>query len=304
MGFFKKSSNQDYDLWSSHAWYVPGVGGMFMLLVMLLVGALIANLVSAVFIMAMGEDAGMEWGTLIAYVLMFIPPLIYARHCSMRNAMFEEGYALDSNNFAPKNGWLLALLCMIATFALGFCMDLINSQLPPMPEWLEEALSSMTSGNFLMNFLSVSIFAPLLEEWLCRGMVLRGLLNHKKQDGTYMKPLWAIVISALFFAFIHMNPWQGIPAFALGCLFGYVYWKTGSLKLTMLMHFTNNTLALCMGQFWPELADMDSWLDVLSGWQYAIGFVICAAFMVLFVMVFRKVRLLRNQGNSDVIPVE
>lgn len=59
-----------------------------------------------------------------------------------------------------------------------------------------------------------------------------------------IKPVWAIFWSAVFFAFIHLNPWQAVPAFILGCLFGYVYYKTGSLKLTMLMHFTNNTFSL------------------------------------------------------------
>ena len=43
-------------------------------------------------------------------------------------------------------------------------------------------------------------------------MVLRGLLGHK------VKPVWAIVISAAFFAIIHLNPWQAIPAFLLGCV--------------------------------------------------------------------------------------
>ena len=63
----------------------------------------------------------------------------------------------------------------------------------------------------------MSVFAPILEEWLCRGVVLRGLLNYSRkgepgEDGSRrgMNPALAIAISAIFFATIHGNLWQGI----------------------------------------------------------------------------------------------
>ncbi len=77
------------------------------------------------------------------------------------------------------------------------------------------------------------------------------------------------MISAVFFAVIHLNPWQAIPAFLLGCLFGYVYYRTGSLKLTMLMHFANNTFALAVAHI-DAFEEAESWLDVLPGARYWI----------------------------------
>ena len=100
---------------------------------------------------------------------------------------------------------------------------------------------------------------------------MRGLLNR-------MSPFAAITMSAAFFAVIHMNPWQAIPAFILGLLFGFVYYKTGSLKLTMLMHCVNNTMAVILGRI-PALKDADTFLDMMSPWAYVCVFIAWIAFI-------------------------
>jgi hypothetical protein len=191
---------------------------------------------------------------------------------------------------------LCALLAVAGTFALGFWTDGIVSLLPDMPDALKESLNRLTSGNFFLNFLMVSIFAPVCEEWLCRGMVLRGLLRNSS-----VGPVWAIVISAAFFALIHLNPWQAIPAFLMGCLFGYVYFKTGSLKLTMLMHFANNTLSLCLGHV-DSLKDMESWQDLMPQTQYQIIAAACFLLTILVALAFRKVQPVHENGNIDPVP--
>lgn len=300
--FFKKSKKSNYDIWSGYSWYVPGVSGMFAMLGLLLLGGILGNL-ATLLLLPLGADVATEYGTVIAYPLMFIPAMIYAKMRSARNELFENGYALDSNNFKPVTPWLLVLCCVVATLALSFNLDAVNAAMPPMPEFLEEALKGLTQGNFWLNFLCVSIFAPLFEEWLCRGIVLRGLLNSKKSDGTHIKPAYAILFSALFFAVIHLNPWQAIPAFAIGCLMGYIYYKTGSLKLTMLMHFANNTFALVIGQS-ESLKDYDSWLEILPASQYWVIFAAALLFIVLFVRMTAKVTTIRPSGNSDEITAE
>lgn len=291
---------QDHSLFYRFSWHVPGVGGMFGLLAWLLLGALFGNVLTLC-LMPFGQDVATEYGTIIAYPVMFIPAMIHSKLQSRRNMMFETGYTVDSSHFGKGGAALTAILCMLATVCLAFDMDAINSAMPPMPEWLETALSSMTEGNFMLNFLSVSIFAPLFEEWLCRGTVLRGLLNYRKADGSCMNPYAAIVVSALFFAAIHLNPWQAIPAFAIGCLMGYVYYRTGSLKLTMLMHFANNTLALCAGQS-ETLSEYDSWKDFLPGYAYWTIFAAGLLFLVLFARYISRIETAGAAGNCDEIP--
>jgi len=301
MAFFKKAKKSNYDLWSDHAWYVPGVGGMFLIFGLFVAGALLGALAQTVMMLCLGPDTDMEYGMLVSYPVQFLPPIVYAGVESRRNRLFDAGYSLDSDNFAPYKGWLLAVLCVVGTWALAFCMDLVNSAMPQMPQQLEDSLSAMTGGPFLLDFVLVSVMAPLFEEWLVRGMVLRGLLNHRRPDGSTMKPAGAIVISALFFAVIHANPWQAVPAFALGCLFGYVYWKTGSLKLTMAMHCANNTMALVVGQM-ESLEASDTWLDLLGTWWFAAVFIVAVAFLVFFFAKFRRIGLPRPQGGTTEIP--
>ena len=112
-------------------------------------------------------------------------------------------------------------------------------------------------------------------------MVLRGLLDRG------VKPIWAILFSAVFFGIIHMNIWQMIPAIILGAIFGYVYWKTRSLKLTMLMHFTNNTLALILSRI-DSFDGMDTWSQILGEWYWPV-FATCVLIVVLFFVTFRRI---------------
>ena len=290
---------KSFNVFEGHAFYPPDVGGMFALLGFLILGAILGSIVAVPFTLIYGKDFALEYGTLISYPLMFVPPMMYAGYKSRANAVFEPGFSLDSKHFGSFGVWVCAGMAAVAVLAAGFMTDFLNSLMPPMPAWLEETLKSMTQGKVWVNFLCVSIFAPVFEEWLCRGMVLRGLLNAKKADGSRRcAPAWAIVISAIFFAAIHGNPWQAIPAFILGCLFGYIYYRTGSLALTMLMHFVNNTFALICSHI-DALAEMETWLDVLPAQQYWILFAGCALLLVLIIRAFGKIPVQSPAGNCD-----
>ena len=238
---------------------------------------------------------------LVSYPIMFIPPMIYASLQSKRNSFFDLGYKLDSNNFGSLGGWKAALMAAALVLTAGFIIDITGYIMPEMPEWLESALNSMTGGNFWLDFICVSIFAPFFEEWLCRGMILRGLLNYKKEDGTNgIKPVWAIVISAAVFAAIHGNIWQALPAFVIGCVMGLVYYKTGSLKLTMLMHFVNNTLALIMSHI-DSLSDYDYWIEILGAKWYWLAFAACAILTFLIIRKFLAIPNKNPKGGCDII---
>ena len=270
MGFFRRHQGRgSYDLFSNYAHCLPDVGGMLLLFVMFLIGALLGNLIVLGLGLVSAEFAAM-YGIVISYPVMFIPPLLYASAQSRRNEYFDLGYALDSNNFGQMGGWKLGLIVSIATIAVAFMTDSLTRIMPEAPQWFEDAMNSLMDAPTWLTLLSVSIFAPLFEEWLCRGLVLRGLLQKKS-------PAVAISLSALFFAVLHMNPWQAVPAFILGLLFGYVYYRTGSLKLTMLMHCVNNTFAVIFSKI-PQFKDAESFLDVMSPWAYACIFIACAAF--------------------------
>ena len=296
MGFFKRHSGRgSYDLFSNHSHYVPGYGGMMMLFVMFLLGALLGNILVGALTFVSAEFATI-YGTVISYPVMFIPPWLYVSAKSRRNEFFETGYALDSSHFGSLGAFSMAVIVSIATMAMAFMADSLNVLMPEAPEWFEKAMEQIMDAPVWITLISVSVFAPLFEEWLCRGMVLRGLLQKTH-------PASAILVSAAFFAVLHMNPWQALPAFLLGILFGYVYYKTGSLKLTMLMHCVNNTMAVVFSKI-PSLEEAEGFADVLSPWAYAGVLVACIAFVTATAVVLRNIPFSKDdaRSNCDEIP--
>ena len=297
MGFFKRHQGRaSYDLFSTYSYFLPSLKGMLMLLIMFLLGSLLGNIVIAVLSLCLSSQFAMEYGTVISYPLMFVPPMLYASYQSRKaefSAWAEEGSTcipLDSNNFGRLGSWKLAAVASIATIAAAFIAEPINTLLPEMPEFLKQALEQLTEGPLWVAFLSVSVFAPLFEEWLCRGLVLRGLLRK-------FNPASAIMVSAAFFAILHMNPWQAIPAFLLGLLFGYVYYRTGSLKLTMLMHCVNNTLALITSRI-PSLADAETFMDIMSPWAYVCIYIASVLFVAAAIITFKGIPQNRDEQPS------
>ena len=293
---------KNFNIFGNFPFYTPGIKGCIILLLLFLGGALLGSIVAAAMAMVYSSsETALESAMLISYPVMFIPPMIYASLQSKRNSFFDLGYKLDSDNFGNLGAWKAYLLAAVLVLTTGFMLDILSSVMPDMPEWLEDAMNSLTGGNFWIDFICVSLFAPFFEEWLCRGMILRGLLNYKKADGTNgIKPVWAIVISAAIFAAIHGNLWQALPAFLIGCVMGIVYYKTGSLKLTMLMHFVNNTLALAMSQI-EAFGDKDNWVDIMGPRWYWLAFAACA---ILTFMIIRKFLALPDKqpkGGCDII---
>lgn len=238
--------------------------------------------VVALMTMVFGSDLGQEYLLLASYPIMFIPAMIYASVRSSFDAGRVDGVKLNRPHFAPVGTALCIICALLGTLALSFVGDWVCLLLPQMPESLKNVFAQMTGGNLIVDFICVSVFAPFFEEWLCRGMVMRGLLSHG------MKPVWAIILSAAFFAIIHANPWQAIPAFLTGAFFGYVYYKTGSLRLTMLMHCANNTLVLVCGNV-DALSEVDNWSEFFSPEAYAALVAACLAVVLLAALKFKKV---------------
>ncbi len=308
MSFFKpRKVEKNYDLFSTCAWYSPDVGGLFAVLGWFLVGMILGSLVVMPFMYT--DSLPMYYLLIILYPLQFVAVFMFVRIKSSRNMAFETGYALDSNHFGKWGGALLAVAVVIGVLAAGMMLEAVNQYLPDTEGSIMEMMEKMMEGPLWANLLTMCIMAPILEEWMCRGVILRGLLNYAPKTPRLegerprgMSPALAIVISALFFAAIHGNVWQGVTAFAIGCLFGYVYYKTGSLKLTILMHCANNTFAVLTGKFAAEaMKDAKSIVEIIPAWEYAIIFAVSLVIILYLLNYLRSIPLQDPQGNCDVI---
>ena len=285
--FFKRHTGRgSYDLFSNYSHFLPGIGGIFGILALFILGALLGNIL-VLGLQFISPEFAQEYGTIISYPVMFIPAMLYASAKSRFDENFTVGYKMDSSNFGRFSGWSMAAIVSVATLATAFMTDAVSSLMPPMPQWLEETMKQLLDAPLWITLISVSVFAPLFEEWLCRGVVLRSLLAKHS-------PLTAITVSAAFFAIIHFNPWQAIPAFILGLLFGYVYYRTGSLKLTMLMHCANNTMAAVFSRI-PAFEEAESFIEVMNPWTYAGIFLCSAAFLASTIIVLTGIP--HKEGN-------
>ena len=292
---------KNYDLYSGHAWYVPGVKGMFGLVGWFLLGALLGAVVQSIMGLFMSQQAILDYGMIVVYPLQFLPAMVYAANQSRKNMLFDPGYQLDNRHFGQYGMGIMILVTVLMTFASMFAFDLPNywnmqltnqsSILAKAYEMFMEIMKQMTGGVFWSSFLVVAIFAPIFEEWLCRGMVLRGLL-------TKMKPVWAIVISALFFAVIHANPWQALNAFLIGLLMGYVYYKTGSLILTMVIHFVNNGTAVILSNI-ESLKDYEYMIDMMDRGTYYTVVAVSVIILAACLWLFSRIRVENPWGNID-----
>lgn len=223
----------------SFSFYRPDVKGILVLVALFLAGALVGNFITLILSSICGQEFVADYSIVITYPCQFIFPMLYAAKQSRINkaAELDEDVPVDSNRFSPVGPFQLAIMVIAGTIACGIITEPICALLPQMPDFIKQLMEMLVNGPLWATILATCVMAPVLEEWLCRGMVMRGMLKRTS-------PTAAILISAAFFAIIHLNPWQAIPAFMLGCLFGLVYYKTGSLKLTILMHCANNAFSV------------------------------------------------------------
>lgn len=107
-------------------------------------------------------------------------------------------------------------------------------------------LVEKTYGNLLAarNFfeavlvvLVVAVVPAVCEETMFRGFI-------QKSFELRIKPVWAALITAIFFGIYHFNPYGMIPLITLGFYFGFAAYTSNSILVPMSLHFTNNFIAI------------------------------------------------------------
>jgi len=137
---------------------------------------------------------------------------------------------------------------IISTIYLSFGIIILSDELDriiqiflPAPEYildLNGLLQPESIVGFFLLFIAVVIIAPLGEELLFRGFLQQILEKHWK-DVTK-----AVLVTALFFAMIHMNPYWFVQIYILGILLGFLAWKTKSVLPPLILHGINNAMAM------------------------------------------------------------
>lgn len=104
----------------------------------------------------------------------------------------------------------------------------------------ERFLRADTGWGLLGNLALMALLPAVAEELTFRG-VLQHLFTSRRCKSTPHAAVWA---TAILFSAIHCQFYGFVPRMLLGALFGYALVWSGSLWLPVLMHFTNNALAV------------------------------------------------------------
>ena len=154
---------------------------------------------------------------------------------------------------------------------------------------LEEVQPSLIA--YSLFFINICILAPIYEELLFRGILLRRFTSK-------WSPQKSIIISSIIFGVIHLNPINIVFAFALGCVLGYTYLKTKNIVIPMLLHSFNNFLAYIQFVYTNQTTEMDLPTTEAARQGLLINvaffFILSAVIIFLLVKYYKNFRQLKN----------
>ena len=207
--------------------------------------------------------SSLKWIQFFQSAAMFLlPPLCMAYLWSKQPL---EWLKVKGERVKVKSEGVWAVLLMLVALPAINLLAHINEQialpafLEPLEAWMktqEETAKNLTDqfmhvttfGGLIINLLLMAVLPAISEELTFRGV----LMNLFKAKGEKLEvkgesvPHLAIWCSAILFSAIHLQFYGFVPRMLMGALFGYMLVWTGSLWTPILMHFTNNAMAVIL----------------------------------------------------------
>lgn len=181
----------------------------------------------------------------------------------------------------PCVGIALAIL-LLALVPLSLAEELLN---------LSDTIGSRMDGLMRnpVGIFCLAIAGPVTEELVFRRAMLGSLLEAR------IDARIAVAASAAVFALIHFNPAQMPAAFVIGCLFGWMYVRTGSIVPSAVCHVVNNSLAVAAAVALPS----ESLSSMLGGTGRAAALAAaCTVAAAVLVRIYNK----RTAAAPEEIP--
>jgi membrane protease YdiL (CAAX protease family) len=196
----------------------------------------VSMLVQGVWMLVMGKESAMNaTGMIITMAVFSVLTMV---------VFLWAKWSVVSRHWVRTRPWFVLFWCVLAALGALIPSVWIQEHMPELPNIVEGEFDMIMKDRW--GYLVVGLLAPLAEEMVFRGAVLRSLLRWKEN------PWIGIVISAVLFAVIHMNPAQMPHAFLIGLLLGWLYYRTDSIVPGVVYHWVNNTVAYVMYNLYPN----------------------------------------------------
>lgn len=179
---------------------------------------------------------------------------------------------------------ILLLWGFVMMLAAGIVIEPVVDLLP-MP-------SSLVYGRGVWSVLCLVVMAPVLEEILCRGIVLESV---RAKYGVVV----ALFLSALFFSVLHGNLALAFNAFVLGLVLGFIYIETDSILSVIILHALNNGVAFLLIMIGVNDMTLHALIDNRT--LYAVVYTVA---LLLFIasayMIYRQLGKMKAQEKNRV----
>ena len=165
---------------------------------------------------------------------IIVVPLVFGIAKLKRGSVLKEYF--DLKRFSWKTFWSwIAVLILLLLFE-GYAIEALGAE--EIPNFMMNIEFPSVSSMWLLLF-AVTFMAPLIEEVVFRGFLLKGFSN------SFMGVYGAIIVTSALWALIHLQYEFAYVAviFVVGLVFGYARIRTNSLLVPMMMHFFMNLVA-------------------------------------------------------------
>jgi uncharacterized protein len=161
------------------------------------------------------------------------------------------------------NFWILGLLLMLVAFPAVEYIGYLNQNIRlsnGTDQWMkgmeEEAvkqikfmLSRRTASELIANLVFIAAFAGIGEELFFRGVLQRLFIR------MFKNPWAGIVLTAAIFSAFHFQFFGFFPRLLLGILLGAMYWYSGSLWVSIVVHFVYDAALIVLLYLNPKMIE-------------------------------------------------
>ncbi len=189
-------------------------------------------------------------------------------------------------------GWKTYALAIMGTMPSIFVLNM-GVEVLDLTNSIEDLFISMSQS--MIGVLSIAVIGPIVEEFIFRESILSNMLRGG------MNKWKAITVSALIFGIIHINPAQVFFAAGMGFIFGIIYYKTGNIVITSILHILSNGIAVWQMRSMGEAIKDFSMVEWLGGPVTAICIaILCTAVCIYLLMLLWKSPQSHNYPSEQV----
>ncbi|MBO5326661.1 MAG: CPBP family intramembrane metalloprotease [Clostridia bacterium] len=220
----------------------------------------------------------------LIYALVFVAPVFFFR-CFSRG---KESEPMLLERKLPRETVPYIFIGLAVIIAAAYVNSFIVSAFGQSSFSEEMLWGQDVSANYqvILMLFTVAVVPAFVEEFLFRGLILSNLLPYGRTT--------AIFASALLFGVMHQNVEQLLYATVAGLVLGYLYVKTRSIWVCVLLHFVNNFHSVLQTVLLQRLSEMvaNAVIGALQGVIFAVG--LLSAILLLLRQPDRRAELLKT----------